>query len=119
VRLSHFFHIILTFLEFRPYGYDESLSATDSDSEPDSGDEAEPEPREPRELRFLVALTGYRLFVIIVTVGLGTAKAVVSYQTKSTAATTFDWILGVFFCMLCVNFTHFSVVFNLNGQPLH
>ncbi|KAI0061500.1 hypothetical protein BV25DRAFT_1916862 [Artomyces pyxidatus] len=48
-------------------------------------------PRPP----LLVKLTGYRLLNMITVLAFGIAKAITSYQGKSTVPTTLDWILGV------------------------
>ncbi|KAF8967693.1 hypothetical protein BDZ97DRAFT_505399 [Flammula alnicola] len=40
-------------------------------------------------------MTGYRILVIFLTAGFGLSKAKLSYQGKSTAPNTLDWMYGV------------------------
>jgi len=47
-----------------------------------------------------VKLTGYRLLNIVLIFSIGVAKAVLTYQGKSTAPTTLDWVLGVLLAII-------------------
>ena len=40
-------------------------------------------------------LTGYRLIVIVLTVGFTLSKAILSYQNKLIAPITLEWVFGV------------------------
>lgn len=40
-------------------------------------------------------LTGYRLMVIVLTVGFGLSKAILTYRGESIAPTTLEWVFSV------------------------
>jgi hypothetical protein len=48
-------------------------------------------------------LTGYRLLAVSLTIGFGTAQAILTYQGHTFAPTTLGWIFGIVITLLYVS----------------
>lgn len=66
----------------------------------DSDADIPPTPRVRSSPKPLVKINLWRILNTVFLLGVGVAKAVVSYQGGSTASTTLDWAIGVLWAVV-------------------